>query len=127
MLAVLQGSEKQVSWAKKIRKDKMDQWKSSDPIVFQRVEPDLHSMTLASWWITYREKSLIEVLMYVQGGGGSGNATVKPKTSIDSTSPASFEKKTCIASGDDGGITRYVGELRDAVTGEVVVDAECPF
>ena len=42
-------------------------------------------------------------------------------------STPSTEKKTYVATGDDGGITRYVGELRDVVTGAVVVDLDCPF
>ncbi len=29
--------------------------------------------------------------------------------------------------GDDGGITKHFGELRDVVTGAVVVVPDCPF
>lgn len=128
MLPELKGSEKQISWAKRIRTERLNRWKSSDPTVFQRVESSLDRETSASWWITYREKELGEVLTYIQGGGKTAKVSGKPK--VSKTSPptvSSSEKKTYVASGDDGGITRYVGELRDEATGEVVVDADCPF
>jgi hypothetical protein len=50
---------------------------------------------------------------------------VKPKESSGCSLPSSSEVKTFEASGD--GLYWYVGELRDAATGEVVVDLECPF
>ena len=125
MLAELQGSEKQISWAKRIRTERMSRWGKSDPIIFSRVEHALEKETSAAWWITYREKEIGEVLKYIQGGGeSSGKATVKPKAS---PIPSSSTSKTYVATGDDGGITRYVGELRDVVTGKAVVDPECPF
>lgn len=128
MLAELQGSEKQISWAKRIRTERMSRWGKSDPIIFQRVESNLNSETSAAWWITYREKEIGEVLKFIQGGDGTsstGNAMMKPTTSP--ALPSSSITKTYIATGDDGGITRYVGELRDSVTGKAVVDPECPF
>ena len=127
MLAELQGSEKQISWAKRIRTERMSRWGKSDPIIFQRVESNLNSETSAAWWITYGEKEIGEVLKFIQVGGGTsstGKAMMKPKVS---PLPSSSITKTYIATGDDGGITRYVGELRDEATGRVVVDPECPF
>ena len=121
MLAELQGSEKQISWAKRIKTERMNRWGKSDPIIFNRVENTLEKETSAAWWITYREKEIGEVLKYIQGGGvSSGKPTTSPL-------PSSTISKTYVATGDDGGITRYVGELRDTVTGMVVVDPECPF
>ena len=46
---------------------------------------------------------------------------------VGSVSVRSLIPKMRTSSGDDGGITRYVGELRDIVTGKVVVDPDCPF
>ena len=123
MLSELQGSPKQIAWALKIRADRMNRWKKSDPIVFKRVEQTLEKETSASWWITYREKELVEVLTYIQGGS-TGMAMATPKSI---PLPSNSITKTYVATDDDGGITRYVGELRDAVTGEVVDDPECPF
>jgi len=127
MLAELQGSPKQIAWALRIRTERTGKWKKSDPIVFLRVDSALDSETSAAWWITHREKELGEVLKYIQTGGGTtGNAIVNPKAP-PSVSPPSTIKKTCVATSDDGGITRYVGELRDVVTGELAEDPECPF
>jgi hypothetical protein len=123
MLSELQGSPKQIAWALKIRTDGMNCWKKSDPIVFKRVEQTLENETSASWWITYREKELVEVLTYIQGES-TGKALVKPKAS---PLPSPSIMMTYVPTSDDGGITRYVGELRDAVTGEVVDDPKCPF
>jgi hypothetical protein len=125
MLTELQGSPKQIAWALKIRMERLSRWGKSDTIIFKRVEHTLENETSAAWWITYREKELGEVLNYIQGGGGStGKAMVKPKTS---PLPLPSIKKTFVATCDDGGITRYVGEVRDAVSGKVVNDPECPF
>lgn len=122
----LQGSPKQIAWALKIRIERQSRWSKSDPIIFKRVEHTLEKETSAAWWITYRERELGEVLKYIQGGGSSttGKAMVKPDAS---PLPSPSIKKTYVAVGDDGGITRYVGELRNAVTGKVVDDPECPF
>jgi hypothetical protein len=125
MLSELRGSPKQIAWALKIRTERMSRWGKSDPIIFSRVENTLEKETSAAWWITYREKEIGEVLKFIQGGGeSSGKAAVKPTTS---PLPSSSISKTYVATGDDGGITRYVGELRDTVTGKVVVDPDCPF
>jgi hypothetical protein len=126
MLAELKGSPKQISWALKIRADRLDCWRKFDPVIFQRVESSLDSETSAAWWITFRDKGLVEVLKYVQCGGSP--STVKSMVKTKSSSlPLPAVKKTYVSTCDDGGITRYVGELRDAVTGEVVIDPECPF
>jgi hypothetical protein len=124
MLAELIGSPKQIAWAKSIRKDKLVQWKSSDPIVFQRVEPNLHNETSAKWWIDQRESDIGAILASVQG---SATGKVMGKPAVSKVPEPSTDKKTYVVTGDDSGITRYVGELRDAVTGEIVVDPDCPF
>jgi hypothetical protein len=124
MLAELKGSPKQIAWAKSIRAERLSRWKTADPIVFKRIEPNLNGETSAKWWIDYRDSDLGAILSNIQGSS-SGKVIAKPavfKTPVQST-----EKKTFIAAGGDGGITRYVGELRDVVTGAVVVDPDCPF
>jgi len=125
MLTELQGSPKQIAWALKIRTERMNRWNKSDSIIFKRVEPTLENETAASWWITYREKELGEVLNYIHGGKGSMEKGMEKPTASPLPSPTI--KKTYVATGDDGGITRYVGELRDVATGAVVIDPECPF
>ena len=124
MLAELKGSPKQIAWAKSIRTGRLSRWKTADPIVFKRIEPNLNGETSAKWWIDYRESDLGAILSNIQGSS-SGKVFAKPavfKTPVQST-----EIKNYIATDGDGGITRYVGELRDVVTGVVVVDPDCPF
>lgn len=124
---MLKGSEKQVAWAKRIRAEKLATWKQSDPLVFQKVEVQLKNELSASWWITYREKSLVDVLMYIQGGATAKSRAMPKASSASSLASSSSEKKIHSAAGVDGGITRYVSELMDTVTGKVVIDPECPF
>jgi hypothetical protein len=59
--AELKGTEKQVNWAKAIRKDRLKVWQGTDPDSFQGVELSLTQQGMASWWITSRDKSLKEV------------------------------------------------------------------
>jgi hypothetical protein len=121
---MLKGSEKQVSWAKRIKTERLSIWKKTDPLVFQEVESNLDNELSASWWITYREKSLSEVIPYIVEGGGlpERKATAKPKTTKGS-SPVPFEESYTRLEDT----RRFIGELKSVVSGELVVDPECPF
>jgi hypothetical protein len=127
---MLQGSPKQVSWAKRIRQERLISWKQSDPLLFQEVESKLTNELSASWWICHRERELKDVLEYIGQGGGSSsveNTAVKTKA-VEGTPSASTLASTSnqiFSSLDD--VHRNVGELRDVATGKVVVDPECPF
>jgi hypothetical protein len=126
MFAELQGSPKQISWAIKIRTDRMNRWKKSDAVVFDEIESILNDQTSAAWWITYREKEIAGVLPYLEVGSAG---MAKDYKSMRSAVPiyASPDKKVYEPCSDEGMTHRYIGELRDAVTGEIVVDPDCPF
>ena len=66
---MLQGSPKQVTWAKIIKTERLRHWAQSDPHVFNEVASELNGESSASWWITYREKELCEVRLYIVEGG----------------------------------------------------------
>ena len=117
------GSPKQIAWGKKIRTERLGRWRKSSPEIFVKVEPILNEETSAAWWITYREKELEEVLPFI--GTGSVKTSVKPKGSLPVSASLPGNKMNCVAFTDGG--NRYTGELRDMVTGEVVVDPDCPF
>lgn len=125
MSTELKGSPKQISWAKKIRTDRLSFWKKSDPILFKEVEAALGNETSASWWITYREKSLGDVLPYNVTGGEMRLTMVKPKAVTAPPPTVALSSKDSFSGLED--VHRTVGELRDMVSGKVVVDPECPF
>jgi|GEM_PF-1252873 len=126
-LAMLKGTEKQVNWAKAIRKDRLKVWQESAPDSFKDVESLLTQQGVASWWITSKDKSLEEARSQLQGGA-------KPKAPTKKAAPGvakavSMEKPdeevwetVMTASG-----FRRSGPTRDTVTGELVDDATLPF
>lgn len=118
---MLKGSEKQVSWAKRIRQERLTSWEKSDPLAFKEVATQLKNEISASWWITYREKSLKEVLPYiVEGVASERKAGVRPKVAKSSVASP-------LSEFNNDEVYRFVGELRCVATGELVVDSECPF
>jgi hypothetical protein len=125
MLAELHGSPKQIAWAIKIRTDRMNRWKKSEPVVFDEIESILKNQTSGSWWITHREKEIAGVIPYIEVGSSGMKKDYKSICSIPIY--ASPDKKVYVPCSDEGVTHRYVGELRDAITGEVVIDPECPF
>jgi hypothetical protein len=137
-LAALKGSEKQVNWAKAIRKDRLKVWQGTDPDSFQAVESMLSQQGVASWWIASKDKSLGEVCSQFQGGAkplipSSSCTTASKKTPSGSTKIVSIAG---VGQADEGELWetvetptgfRRIGPTRDMVTGEVVVDAALPF
>jgi hypothetical protein len=126
-LAELKGTEKQVNWAKAIRKDRLAKWQGTDSDRFQEVESMLTSQGVASWWIVSKDKSLEQVCGQLLSGA-KAKAPDK-KTSINA--PLKFAIKTAdeevwntVATAT--GFTRS-GPTKDMVTGEVVDDAAIPF
>lgn len=127
-LATLKGTEKQMNWAKAIRKDRLKVWQGTDPNKFQEVELMLAKQAASSWWITSRDKSLEEVCRQLQGGS-------KPQAPSQKAAP-SGAKAVSMARADDEELWETVvtatgfrrsGPTRDMVTGKVVVDATLPF
>jgi hypothetical protein len=127
-LVPLKGTEKQVNWAKAIRKDRLRVWQAADPDSFLGVELLLTQQGASSWWITSRDKSLKEVCSQLQGGA-------KPMTPSKETAP-SATRAVRMERGDAEelwntvvtatGFTRS-GPTRDMMTGDVVDDATLPF
>ena len=116
MLSALEGTEKQIKWATAIRKEMTETWKRSDPQAFMTL--GIEKETKASWWIANRQHHLI--------GGVLRLHNVKPKESSGSAA-SSFSSDKVIYEMCADGRSRYTGELRDLVTGKVVVDLDCPF
>lgn len=123
---MLKGSEKQVSWAKRIKSERLSTWKKSDPSVFNEVEVNLKDELSASWWITHREKSLKEVIPYIaEGGEQKAIPKVAKGSSPKCATGSAVATKEPFSGLDD--VHRFVGELRDSATRELVVDSGCPF
>lgn len=125
--AELKGTEKQINWAKAIRKDRLKVWQRTDPDRFHSVELVLAKQAASSWWITSRDKSLKEACSQLQGGGS-------PKTSNKKATPG-VAKAVSMARSDEevwetvvtGSGFRRSGPTRDIATGEVVIDSSLPF
>ena len=128
-LPALQGTEKQVNWAKTIRKDRLKVWQAADPASFQEVESLLIQQGASSWWITGRDKSLKEVCSQLLGGAkpkASGTKAAAPRAdtvvSLERMGKEELWETVVTASG-----FRRSGPTRNAVTGEIVQDATLPF
>jgi hypothetical protein len=126
--ATLKGTEKQVNWAKTIRKNRLKVWQESAPDSFKDVELTLSQQGVASWWIASKDKSLKEICSQLQGGA-------KPQSPIKKAAP-SVPKVVCMRKADDEELWETVatatgfmrsGPTRSCLTGEVVVDATLPF
>jgi hypothetical protein len=126
-LLALKGTEKQINWAKTIRKDRLKAWQEADPDFFQIVETMLAKQVASSWWITSRDKSLKEACSQVQD--------TKPLPPAKKDAP-SVTKMVSMVKADEEELWRTVvtatgftrsGPTRDMVTGEVVNDASLPF
>jgi len=135
-LAALKGTEKQVNWAKAIRKDRLKVWQGADPDSFQAVESTLSQQGVASWWIDSRDKSLQEVCSKLFGGTRPKTATRTVATDKTVAPVAARVSMAGLGRADDGELWETVvtatgfgrsGPTRDLVTGAVVVDATLPF
>lgn len=117
MLPRLEGSEKQIKWARSIREQMLMAWGTAEPELFKTVEHDLIQTTLAAWWITHRQKDLGTVVPYIVKV--KANVTHREaKTVTSSLPPQSFNNDE---------VYRFVGRLRSVVTGELAEDPDCPF
>ena len=126
-LTELKGTEKQVSWAKAIRKDRLKVWQGSDPDSFQVVELSLTQQGMASWWITSREKSLKEVCSQLQGAAkakatGAKAAPSAAKVAVIAGGIEQEWETVVTATG-----FRRSGPTRDTMTGAIVSDTALPF
>jgi hypothetical protein len=126
-LAALKGTEKQVNWAKAIRKDRLKVWQGADPDSFQGVESQLSGQNVASWWISNKDKSLKEICCQLQGGAQPMPATRKapPAAPLQVARKVVGEEVWELVATATG--FRRAGLTRDQVTGEVVQDASLPF
>lgn len=126
-LVTLKGTEKQVNWAKAIRKDRLKVWEGADAEGFQAVELMLTRQAAASWWITCRGKSLKEVCSILQGGAKTKASSMKDTSHVPvkvGTKRVGGEVWLTVTTAS--GFMRS-GPTRDMVTGEVVLDATLPF
>lgn len=131
-LATLQGSVKQINWAKGIRKNRLQVWQREDAKRFQAVGSMLGQQELASWWIANKEKTLEEVCEVLHGGTTATPIAPNPVTSVAAVPKTDSGRR---AAADEDGVSRVVtdtgfiqvGPTRNIVTGEVVVDHSLPF
>lgn len=122
MLPKLEGSDKQITWAKSIREQMLKVWEMTEPDLFKTVEKDLKQATLAAWWITHRQKELGTVLPYIVKGATTGKAVAKPGGVKPAATPS-----PPVRSFSNDEVYRFVGKLRCVATGEIVDDPDCPF
>jgi hypothetical protein len=125
-LANLKGTEKQVNWAKSIRKDRLKLWQQSAPDSFKEVESTLTEQDVAAWWITSKDKSLKEVCSQLQGGAKPKTASKKAAPSVAKFAMRNADQEVWETVATASGFMRS-GPTRDMVTGEVVIDATLPF
>jgi hypothetical protein len=69
MLTELEGSPKQISWALRIRTDKLNRWMKTTPEIFKEIESHLKKETKASWWIAHKDEELGGILKYTKEEG----------------------------------------------------------
>lgn len=126
-LAELKGTEKQVNWAKAIRKDRLMVWQRADAERFQDVELMLNRQAAASWWITCKGKSLKEVCSILEGVAKTKASCMKATSHAPlkaGTKKGVEEVWETVATAS--GFMRS-GPTRDTVTGDVVLDSNLPF
>ena len=135
----LTGSEKQIRWAKSIRKQKSNEWLATlgdNPQHKQMLEEILQKNS-AEWWISYRDSDLRSVLNlsqygvdkvkqdreeYMKGMKTSGKKNVSSRSQCITKKPsAAFSR-----SADDDKFM-MIGPTRNRFTGETVVSDDCPF
>jgi hypothetical protein len=127
-LAALKGSEKQVSWAQAIRKDRLKVWQQADADSFLGVESILAQQGVSSWWISNKDKSLKEICRQLQGEGARPKAPGKKAAAVLSSHPGRERPpeevwQTVLTTT---GFSRS-GPTRNTVSGEIVEDASSPF
>ena len=126
-LAALKGTEKQVNWAKAIRKDRLNVWQVSDSDSFRGMELRLNTQDVASWWISNKDKSLNEICAQLQGGAKPMAPTRKaPPVALLQVARKVVGEEVWESIASATGFRRS-GLTRDQVTGEVVHDASLPF
>ncbi len=138
-LPELIGSEKQVRWAKSIRKQKSAEWSGGvgENTLHQELLEKILRSESAAWWISYRDSDLRSVLNQTEYGvdkvkqeleeyrkGTKSNAR---KSSTPVTAPANGKAPAPLTRADAGEKFMMIGPTRDRFTGEVVEVEECPF
>ncbi|TSK08707.1 MAG: hypothetical protein FPO08_05230 [Geobacter sp.] len=125
--AELKGTEKQVKWAKAIRKDRVQIWQGTDPEFFRIVETMLTKQSASSWWITNRDKSLKEACSQLQGAQACPlTKETPPSATKAATMGRADAEEMWVTVFTATGFSRS-GPTRDMITGEVVIDATLPF
>lgn len=154
-LPELQGSPKQVSWAARIRHERLMVWQNSSPELFTSIEQSLAVMTDAGWWISYKDKDITTVCNHFLHGvdlqkiqRDQWRMKEKKQEQKESSEVRSYLKKelqkelqketvrkgitkldaTVIqsVSGKDG-LMRFASQSIDRKTGEVSRDPDVPF
>jgi hypothetical protein len=127
-LATLKGSEKQVSWAQAIRKDRLKVWQQADADSFLDVEPILVQQSVSSWWISNKDKNLKEICRQLQGEGAPPKAPGKKAAAVVSLTLGreKLQEEVWQTVVTATGFSRS-GPTRNTVSGEIVEDASLPF
>lgn len=138
----LQGTEKQVSWAVKIRKDRLERWRreaGGDASILALLQV-LEAETRSSWWISYKDADLETVLRHNRGGYDKSKEDMKkflgtkneapPKKEIQPVRQVQGPKQEAAPAVVTKGTTprMTVGPTRNIITGEIVEnDPDLPF
>ena len=139
-LAKLSGSEKQIAWAERIRKDRLTVWQESDPEEFEVVKMELLQQDSSAWWITYRDRSLEEVIKHITygvkwqalkekktpGKKAASSPTQRDALSVPMNPMTATTGADCIRIETPTGF-QLIGPTKNILTGEVVEDDSLPF
>jgi hypothetical protein len=127
-LATLKGSEKQVSWAQAIRKERLKIWQQADADSFRGVESMLVQQGVASWWISNKDKSLMEICRQLRGEEAPPKAPGKKAAAVVSLNQGRerLQEEIWQTVVTATGFSRS-GPARNTVSGEIVEDASLPF
>ncbi len=151
-LPTLQGSPKQVTWASRIREERLRVWRESSPELLAAIASSLESMADAGWWISYREKELAVVSAHLLQGVDlqkiqkeEWRNREKQQEQKESAATRSYLKKELekeakgksgqsrlspvpSLTGSRGGeLLKWEGAARDMITGELSTDPDLPF
>lgn len=147
-LPELKGSPKQVTWAMRIRTDRLRVWRETSPERLEEIAEIAAAVTDAGWWISYREKEFATVCNHLSEGidlqkiqRDRWRKEEKKQEQNDRAAAMRYLRTEAaqeaergqgpgtVTSGraDEGRLLKREGPARDIRTGEISRDPDVPF